>query len=315
VKTERSYAVIGAGAIGAFYGARLQNAGFDVHFLLHNDFEYVRDNGITVDSTEGDVRLYHVKAYRSYTDMPACDVVLLTLKATHNAILPEILPRVVKKDGVVIVMQNGLGIEDHVASIAGANRVMGALCFIRSNKIGPGHLRHTGSGYIILADYRPNGQAAGITERLKAIKEDFGIAGLVIKPSEDLLTARWQKLVWNIPYNGLSVVLNAKTDDLMKCESSRSLVLDIMHEVDAAAKACGHPLPDGFVDQMFRYTEAMEPYLTSMKIDFDLKRPMEVEAIVGNPLRAGTEAGACMHRIEMLYHLLKYIDQYNSTQV
>jgi 2-dehydropantoate 2-reductase len=305
---KRTYAIIGTGAVGAFYGAKLQLAGFDVHFLLHKDFAHVRDHGLRILSSEGDLVIPHVNAYADPRSMPPCDVVVVSLKTTHNKILTDVLPRVLNENGVVLMLQNGLGIEEEIAAIAGAHSVMGGLCFLRSNKIGPGLLRHTGSGYILLGDYALGGKAAGITLRCKAIAEDFSHAGISIRLTENLRVARWQKLVWNIPYNGLSVALNARTDRLMQCPSTRALIMNIMREVEAAAAACGHPIPPEFVEEMFHYTEGMEPYTTSMKIDFDEKRPMEIEAIYGNPLRAGAEAGAAMPRIEMLYQQLKYLD-------
>jgi 2-dehydropantoate 2-reductase len=304
---KRTYAIIGAGAVGGFYGARLLRAGFDVHFLLHGDYEHVRIHGLRIESSEGDFALPKINAYRFASDMPPCDVAVLSLKTTNNRILPEVLPRILKDDGAVLVVQNGLGIEEDVAALVGGHRVMGGLCFLRSNKIGPGLLRHSGSGHIILGEYSPSGPA-GITPRCEALADDFRAAGLVIVPTADLRVARWQKLVWNIPYNGLSVVLDATTDCLMKNPSTRSLILALMHEVEAGAAACGHSIQSTYAREMFDYTDAMEPYATSMKIDFDEKRPMEIESIYGNPLRAVAAAGASMPRVEMLYQQLKYLD-------
>jgi 2-dehydropantoate 2-reductase len=120
--------------------------------------------------------------------------------------------------------------------------------------------------------------------------------------------ARWKKLVWNIPYNGLSVILDAMTDQLMKNPFSRHLVWEIMGEVVAGAASCGHPIGQTFVQEMLDYTDSMVSYRTSMKIDFDEKRPMEVEAIFGNPVRAINNAHGSAPRMEMLYQELKYLD-------
>ena len=308
---KRTYAVIGAGAVGAFYGARLQRAGFEVHFLLHSDYEHVRLHGLTVQSTEGDIILPKVNAYADARAMPRCDAALITLKATRNHILPDILPRVLKDSGCALLFQNGLGVEERIAAMVENKPVLGGLCFVRSNKVGPGLISHTGSGYIILGQYFPGPAPADIPPLCKAIASDFESAGLIVKPAADLQVARWQKLVWNIPYNGLSVVLNALTDRIMKNPDTRALVMTLMSEVAAGAAACGHPIPSSFVREMFGYTEAMEPYITSMKLDFERKRPMEVEAIYGNALRAGKNAGAPMPCIEMLYQQLKFLDENN----
>jgi len=310
---KRTYAIIGAGAVGAFYGAKLQRAGFDVHFLVHTDFDHVCKHGMRILSTEGDILLPQVNAYSDASSMPPCDVALVALKTTQNHLLADILPRVLSEDGVALIFQNGLGLEEEIAGIVGVNRrVMGGLCFIRSNKIGPGLLKHTGSGYIILGEHMPQaGDREKISPQCSAIADDFRAAGLIVKPTTNLRVARWQKLVWNIPYNGLSVVLDAMTDSINKNLVTRSLVAALMREVEGAAAACGHPIPAMFVEEMLAYTDAMEPYTTSMKLDFDFKRPMELEAIYGNALRAGKKAGASMPCVEMLYQQLKFLDERN----
>ena len=304
---QRSYAIIGAGALGGFYGARLQHAGCDVHFLFHRDYEHVCQHGLICESKDGDFTLPKVNAYHDVGDMPKCDVVCLSLKSTQNHLLPQLLPPVVKDDGVVLVMQNGLGIEEQVADLVGAKRVMGGLCFLCSNKAGPGHIRHLDYGHVALGEFA----SRGISDRMRAIASDFQRAGIPTELNDDLRIVRWQKLVWNIPYNGLSVVLNANTAELMKNPHTRQLVERIMREVVADAQACGVSLRDGIVAKMLSYTDTMIPYRTSMKIDYDDHSPMEVEAIFGNPLRAAEKAGAESPLLQQLYCLLKFLDERN----
>lgn len=308
---NRSYAILGTGALGGYYGACLQRAGLDVHFLLHSDYEHVYQHGLVIESPNGDLTLPQVNAYGDVRKMPSCDVVVVALKTTQNLLLPEMLPTVVKDDGVVLVLQNGLGIEEEVAQIVGSQRVMGGLCFLCSNKVGPGHIRHLDYGQITLGEYAPEYQPGGITKRMRQIADDFERAGIPIQLDEDLLLARWKKLVWNIPYNGLSVVLNARTDELMADKYTRSLVEQLMGEVVAAAAATGRIIPDRFIQTMLDYTEKMTPYRTSMKLDYDEGRQMELETMFGNPLRAATARGANLPLISMLYRQLKFLDAKN----
>jgi 2-dehydropantoate 2-reductase len=308
---RRSYAILGTGALGGFYGARLQQASKPVHFLLHSDYEQVRQHGLVVESPDGDFTLPHVNAYRDASKMPPCDVAIVALKTTQNNLLPSILPPLLKDDGVVLVLQNGLGMEEEVARIVGEERVMGGLCFICSNKVGAGHIRHLDYGEVKLAEYTPGYQACGITERMRQIASDFESAGIPILLAEDLLLARWQKLIWNIPYNGLSVVLDATTDELMADMHTRALVEDLMGEVVAGAAACDRIIPDSFVQKMLDYTLNMEPYRTSMKIDYDSGRTMEVETMFGNPLRAAGNRAVNLPKIAIIYQQLKFLDARN----
>lgn len=308
---NRSYAILGTGALGGYYGACLQRVGLDVHFLLHSDYEYVRDKGLVIESPDGDFTLPQVNAYGDAAKMPPCDVAIVALKTTQNHLLPQMLPFVVKDDGVVLVLQNGLGIEEDVAQIVGSNRVMGGLCFLCSNKVGPGHIRHLDYKQIMLGEYTSNYQPGGMTERMAQIASDFERAGIPIQLTEDLLLARWQKLVWNIPYNGLSVVLNATTNQLMANNHTRLLVEQLMREVVAGAAAMDRTIPEQVVQTMLDYTDKMTPYRTSMKIDYDEGRPMEVETLFGNPWRAATAAGGHLPLIAMLYRQLKFLDAKN----
>ncbi|MEM9923415.1 MAG: putative 2-dehydropantoate 2-reductase [Cyanobacteria bacterium P01_D01_bin.50] len=306
--SNRTYAILGTGALGGFYGAKLQKAGNSVHFLLHRDYQQVSSHGLIVESKNGDFKLAKVKAYSDVKNMPKCDVVVIALKTTQNHLLAKMLPNVLKDDGVVLVLQNGLGIEEEIAEIVGNDKVMGGLCFLCSNKIAPGHIRHLDYGQIKFGEYAANYNPVGITDRMQLIQEDFESAGIKIELTEDLSKARWEKLVWNIPYNGLSVVLNATTDELMADIHTRKLVEQLMYEVVAGAKTTERIIDQSFVQMMLDYTVKMKPYRTSMKIDYDENRPLEIEAIVGNPLRKAQEKGVNLVQIQCLYQQLKFLD-------
>jgi len=308
----RQYAVIGAGAIGGFYGACLQKAGFDVHFLLRGDYEYVKEQGLTIFSTWGNFTLPQVNAYNQVETMPACDVVLIALKTTQNNLLPHLLPPLLKPGTVVITLQNGLGVEPEISAIVGDKiEVLGGLCFVCSNKIGLGQIHHLDYGQIQLGTYGNNHQAQGITPTMHQIAADFEKANIPIQLAENLLLARWKKLVWNIPYNGLSVVLDATTDAIMKDSYGRQLAEQLMREVVAGAAGYGAEINESFIQKMLDYTIKMKPYRTSMKIDYDCHRPLEIEAMFGNPMRAAQKANIAVPKITMLYQQLKFLDARN----
>ena len=307
-----TYAVLGTGALGGFYGARLQQIGSEVHFLLHSDYEQVSQHGLRIESPDGNFTLPQVYAYRDVAEMPRCDVVMVALKTTQNHLLSRLLPSVVKEDGAVLVLQNGLGIEPAVAEIVGDDRVIGGLCFLCSNKIAPGHIHHLDYKKITLGEYRSSYAPAGISDRMQQIAQDFEQAGIPIELAEDLLTARWKKLVWNIPFNGLSVVLDAETDAMMADAAVRSIAQALMQEVLQGATACGRAINSNFIDAMLDHTAQMKPYRTSMKLDYDSGRPLELEAIFGNPLRMAAQNGVELSRIGMLYRQLVFLDRRRS---
>jgi 2-dehydropantoate 2-reductase len=306
--SKRNYAILGTGALGGFYGAKLQNSGLDVHYLLNSDYQQVKENGLIIESKDGNFTLPQVNAYNDVNKMPQCDVVIISLKTTQNRILPDLLPAIVKNDGIVLVLQNGLGIEAEIAEIVGNVNIIGGLCFLCSNKIAPGHIHHLDYGQITLGAYKSNYQSIGITKKMQEVKADFENSGISIELLEDLLLGRWKKLIWNIPYNGLSVILNARTDELMADIHTRKLVESLMWEVAVGAKSTGRIIPENFIQTMLDYTVKMKPYRTSMKIDFDEKRPLEIEAIFGNPFRKAAAAGVNLPQIHCLYQQLQFLD-------
>jgi 2-dehydropantoate 2-reductase len=297
-------AIIGTGAVGGYYGGLLQQAGHDLHFLLHSDYEQVRLHGLTIESPGGDFQLPKVNAYNDARQMPRCDIAIVALKTTANQILPDVLPHILKDDGVVLTLQNGLGSEDEIAGIVGSSKVIGGLCFLCSSKIAPGHIRHLDYGLITIGEYHSDNQPGGFTPRLRRLGDTLKSAGISIKLESDLLHARWKKLVWNIPFNGLSVVTGLLTDQLVKNPEYRRLCETLMQEVATGAAACARPIDSAFIEKMLVDTEKMKPYSPSMKLDFDRVKPMEIESIYGNPLRAAQTAGVEMPETEKLYHQL-----------
>ena len=165
----RTYSVLGTGALGGYYGARLVRGGADVRFLLYRDYDHVRESGLRVESVEGDFSIAKPQVFARAQDLPPSDVVLVALKTTQNEHLRTLLPAAVHEGAVVLVMQNGLGIEEFVAELVPGNTVLGGLAFLCSNKIGPGHIRHLDYGGVRLAEYREDGRPAGRTEAVEAV--------------------------------------------------------------------------------------------------------------------------------------------------
>lgn len=307
-----SYGILGTGALGGFYGARLQRAGMEVHFLLRSDYTHVKQHGLTIVSVDGDFTLPEVNAYSSVQQMPPCDVVIVALKTTQNHLLPQLLPPLIKENTVVLVLQNGLGVDAQVATIVGHERVLGGLCFICANKVGLGRIHHVDYKAIVLGEYAPQYRPQGISQRMEQISQDFAQADIPLELVEDLLLARWRKLVWNIPYNGLSVVLNATTAEMMANSEIVVLVRKIMAEVAAGAAGYDRLIPPSYLDKMLDHTSKMQPYRTSMKIDYDEHRPLEIETILLNPLKAAQAVGVELPLISMLYQQLQFLDTRNT---
>jgi 2-dehydropantoate 2-reductase len=303
--------IIGTGAVGGYYGALLAKNGLEVHFLLNTDFEHVRDNGLLVESKDGDFALDTVNAYSRSVDMPKCDIVIVALKTTHNDLLKSILPDMIKENGIIVMLQNGLNIEKEISVIVPSATVIGGLCFLCSHKIGPGHIRHLDYGSIRLGQYGKDDVAVGVTNELKLISDIFSKAGIPVHLSENLGRARWEKLVWNIGFNGPTVILNAATDLIVKNKSSCAMINEIMLEAIQGARACGYDISEEFSEIMLNVTKQMAGYSPSMKLDYDAGRPLEIENIYWRPINAAAEKGYDMTKTRILAYQLDFLDRVN----
>lgn len=304
-----SFGVLGTGALGGLYGGLLAQAGEQVRFFARSDFEHIQQHGLRVESPLGDF-CAEVDVYDSPESMPQVDVAILSWKTTANSVLADILPKVLKPNGIVLVLQNGLEIERDVAEIIGEENVLGGCCFLCSNKIGPGHIHHLDYGTITFGEYAAS-LVGTISERMKEIEKVFRGANIDMRAIESLPLARWKKLTWNIPFNGLSVVLDANTKEIMTDPETSQLAEDLMSEVRESARVCGFEFEEAHIEKMLDATRKMVPYDSSMSLDYKFKRPIEVESIVGNPLRSAIQAGYRPQKIEMLYHQLCFLDKRN----
>ena len=305
-KAKNSYAIIGTGALGGLYGGMLAKAGFDVHFLLNSDYEHVAKHGLKVDSIWGDFQLPNVNAHCSPETMPPCDVTIVALKTTRNDLLANMLPSPTRAGGVALVLQNGLNVEADSAAVIGDDRVLGGCCFLCSNKVGPGHIRHIDYGRIVFGEY---GKYVGtVTDRAQKICDELVSAGIDASVSDSLPLVRWRKLMWNIPFNGLSVALDASTKDIVDDPAACALADAIIREVHQGAAVCGIAIPEDMIHKTLDHTRVMVPYDSSMRLDFLNKRPMELQAIFGKPLAAIASHGGQMPRVEMLYQQLRFIE-------
>lgn len=303
--------IIGTGAIGGFYGLMLARAGFDVHFLLRSEYDAVAERGLLLNSAaHGALHLAPVQAYRRVEDMPACDWLLVGAKTTANAELAPLIERAAAPGARIVLLQNGLAVEDQLRPLlADGLHLLGGLCYICVHRSAPGVVEHQALGAINLAYHSgpPGLNAAARQALVEEGAEMFRRAGLDSVAMVDLEQTRWQKLVWNVPYNGLSVLLDADTRRLMANPDSRALIRDMMLEVVRAAEACGHGMPEGYADKLLAATERMPEYLPSMYHDFAQQRPAELQAIYAAPLAAAAAAGCDMPKVCALHQALRFI--------
>ncbi|UYP32354.1 putative 2-dehydropantoate 2-reductase [Pseudomonas sp. Z8(2022)] len=302
--------IIGTGAIGGFYGVLLARAGHDVHFLLRSEYTAVVERGLQLNSSvHGALHLMPVQAYQNIGDMPQCDWLLVGAKTTANAELAPLITRAAAPGAKVVLLQNGLAVEDELRPLLSDDlHLLGGLCYICVHRSAPGVIEHQALGAINLAYH--SGPLDDDEARLALVEEGASLlrsTGLDSAAMRDLAQTRWQKLVWNVPYNGLSVLLDADTRRLMDNADSRALIADMMNEVVSAAQALGYAMPENYADKLLAATQRMPDYLPSMYHDFAQRRPAELHAIYEAPLAAADSASFDMPKVRALYQALRFI--------
>ncbi len=297
---RRKIAIVGSGAIGSYYGALLARAGEDVHFLMRSDFAAVKARGLRVEQGDESFTLPDPQIYASTREIGPCDWVIVALKATANEALPDLLAPLVYEETAILTLQNGLGNEAFLGRHFGDDRILGGLCFICVNRLEAGVIKSFYPGYMTVGEY-----VGGPRERTREIARMWEKAGVRCQLAESLAEARWRKLVWNVPFNGLAIVAGGiDTQAILARPELEKLARALMQEVQAIAAAAGYRIEDAFLDRQFEVTYPMGPYKPSSLIDYELGREVEIEAIWGEAVRQAHALEVEAPRLEMLYQLL-----------
>ena len=308
--TNPKIAIVGSGAIGTYYGCLLANTGADVHFLLRSDLEAVRAKGsLRLQTPKGEIVVAAPKIYGTTEEIGPCDLVIIALKTTANGVFEKLIRPLLKDDTAILTLQNGLGSDEQLAALFGAERVLGGLCFICVNRTAPGEILCIEPGALAFGEFgRP------ISERLRAIVALFERSGVKCSASDNLAELRWKKLVWNVPFNGLAIAAGGiTTDKILASPELENQVRALMTEVIEAAAKFGYVIPQAFIEKQISSTRPMGPYRPSSLIDFLEGREVEVESIWGEPLRRAKAAGIAMPRLETLYATLKKLTSKKSS--
>lgn len=314
-------AVVGCGALGSFYGAKLCRLGEEVHFLLRSDYDLVRVKGAFIHSPQGD---FHVEPRCAKTpeEIGRSDLVLIGLKTTANDQFPRLLPPLIGPETAVLTLQNGLGNEERLAEIFFKEQIIGGLAFVCLNRVAPGIVHHIDHGRIVIGEF--GGASRPRTHRLAEL---FRQAGVPCDVTEDIALAHWDKLVWNIPFNGLGVASSAgheavmsgelvspqrgsclTTDRLLADERWRGLVRELMEEVVHAARKLGLPLGDEVIEEQIARTRTMGAYKPSTVLDFERGQSLELHSMFAEPLRLAMAAGAATPRLSALVRVLSRLN-------
>ena len=293
-------ALVGAGAVGGFYGGMLARADADIRFLFRSTYDDVVREGLTLvlHASNESLPVEPLQAYRDSAAIGSCDWVIVAAKATANVKLGEVLSPLVDTNTSLLTLQNGMGNVERLVELFGNRRtIVGGLCFTCINRTSPTVVESIFPGYV---QFGQVGQP--LSSKARDIMDAFAEAGVDAREAASLDEALWRKLCWNVPFNGLSVAAGGITTDKILADPELARrARSLMEELQQAAAAYGIEIEDAFLDRQFTLTEPMGPYKPSSMIDFLAGREVEVDAIWGEPLRRGETAGVPMPELKKLH--------------
>ena len=297
--------IVGAGAIGALYGSALSRQGARVAVVCRSEYEVVKRDGYAIRSPLlGD----HVfRPHAVFRNVAECtehpDYLLLTSKVLPDVDRAALIRPAVHANTTIVLIQNGIDIEADVADAFASNELLSSLAFVQVGRGQPGQVNHQAFGWLLMGNY-----PSGITPAAERIAALFKASGVECKLTDDPASARWQKAVWNTTFNPLSILGGVlDTAQMLRTERDRMFVRDVMQEVCDVAAAAGHPQSPKLIDSLIGNTHAAPGYKTSMALDYENRRPMEIEAILGNVVRAGRKLHVAVPKLETIYAVAQMV--------
>ena len=297
--------IVGAGAVGALFGSALARQGTRVSVVCRSDYDAVSRDGYDIRSPVfGDHRFRPERVYRNVADCrEPPDYLLLTSKVLENVDRAALIRPAVGPRTVIVLIQNGVDIESPIAAAFPENELLSSLAFVAVGRGAPGQVNHVSLGSLILGRY-----PAGVTSAARAIAAAFEAGKVPCKLTENVIGARWQKAVWNAVFNPISILGGVlDTNAMLRTDAEVAFARRAMQEVCDVAQAAGHPQSSGLIEQMLATTRAMPAYKSSMALDYENRRPMEIEAILGNTVRAARKLGVATPNLDAIYALSKMV--------
>lgn len=304
--------MVGAGAVGGFFGAHLARHNPNVSFLLRPKTQAaVARNGLTIRSAIGESFTVHPPSSSDPKSLPQPDLIILGVKAYDlDEVMGQIEP-VLKPDTTIVTLQNGVTIEDTLKARFGRERIVGGVAFIYSKIVEPGVIDHYKKGMVTI------GELMGLeTPRLTEIAGIFKAAGIPCFLSKDIRKAKWEKMCWNCVFNPLAVLVNDHVARALDHPELKPIITTLVREVSAVAMAAHRvPLDDDMPEKVMKWSQELRDIHTSMYDDWRAGRPTEIDFLNGYIVKRGQEFGIPTPMNEMAMALIKAITEVESPEV
>jgi len=299
------FAIVGSGAVGGYYGAKLQRAGHRVTFLARGaHLAAMRRSGLRVESPLGDFEVA-VDATDDPVSVGPADVVVLAVKTYDNDTALRALPPLVGQRSVVLTLQNGVDSVDEVAAAVGRPAVVGGATYVATAIARPGLIVQTGTHRRIVFG-EVFGDLPTLSERVQRIAEVFTGADIQAEPVGDARVPLWEKFVYLAPFAAFTGAARLPAGHIWSDPPAREMFLAAVEEVALVARGEGVPIAADLPDRIVAYMDALPPATrSSLLIDLSLGKPIEVEALQGSVVRRGRALGLSTPIMSALYAVLR----------
>lgn len=295
-------AIFGTGGAGGYFGAHLAQAGEDVVFIARGEhLRAIREKGLRLEKAVGEIVVADAQATDDPAQAGTVAAVLVGVKAWQVAEAARDMRPMLTPQTFVVPLQNGVEAAAQLATVLGANHVLGGLCGTISWIAAPGHIRSLGTTHFIKfgeLDDQPS-------ERTGQLRKAFERAGVKVEVPSNIQAALWEKFLFGAPYGGVGAVTRAPVGVIRSLPQTRRMLEQGMEEILEVAGALHIPLADGIVERSMALLDSLDPSsTTSLQRDILAGKPSELEAWSGAVVRLGHKAGVSTPLHEFIYHSL-----------
>ena len=298
-------AVMGAGAVGAYFGAKLSASGHNVAFLARGThLDALRREGLRVDSPAGNLRIQNALFTNDPGEIAAVDLILFCVKSYDTDVAVGALAPMIGNATTILSLQNGVDNADKIAARWGERRTLAGVVYLGSQLVGSGTIKHSVGGRIVFGEM--NGSVGDTT---KSIEQALTAAQIPCEISKDIRKAQWRKLLWNAPFCAVSCLTRATVKEIIESDSLCQLAVDCMNEVREAARTKNVDLEPELRDETLTFSKTLGDFKPSMLQDLEARKPLEYEAFNGIVVKLLRQAGQAAPVNQVFYGTLKYLDK------
>jgi 2-dehydropantoate 2-reductase len=298
-------AIMGAGAVGGFFGAKLAAASYDVAFIARGaHLAAMQREGLIIESFAGNLHVRDALFTDDPTDVGIANLILFSVKSYETESAAQALEPMVGEKTVILSLQNGVDNADKIAHIWGVGRTLAGVVYIGSQQSYPGTIKHSAGGRIVFGEL--DGR---VHETTKAVEQVLSSAQIPCEINTEIRKAQWRKLLWNAPFCAISCLARATAKEIAESDSLTKLALDCMAEVKEAANTVSIDLDPALFDETLNFSSSLGEFKPSMLQDLEAGKPLEFEAFNGIVVSLLQQAGKQAPTNQVFYRVLKYLDK------